>query len=162
VFKSKVEILKFNLYLNPSLLTIKSLLESGKHNTFVQPIIDVLMELGKSSHVDLAQVQQIIELINTLLKRLRDGLRERYAQNQHTVEGLNNLIADLKTQIKDHSLQLTIYEDRIKAITERTEQLKKVVAQTETILDATQALLDGTKADCVSDAEAYTSAELAR
>lgn len=130
---------------------MKTLLESSKHNTFIQPIIDVLLELGKASHVDLAQVQQIIELINTLLARLREGLRERYAQFQHTEDGLNNLIADLKQQIHDHNQQLSINEDRVTSITDRRAQLTTVLEHTEVVYEATKSLAESTEADCLAD-----------
>lgn len=77
---------------------IKTLLEKGaekSHNAFIQPIIDILMELGSSNKLDVSAVNQIIELIETLLARLREGLVTHQSQHETTVSGLNTLIGDI-------------------------------------------------------------------
>ena len=131
--------------------SIKELLE--KHvqkgpNTFIQPIIDVLMELGSKSHLDLEKVQQIVTLIQTLLERLKQGIHDRELSHETAVEDLTQLREHLQSAIGTSTTNVEIYEERLSEIETRQEQLQKLIDDIEDVIDGTKNVLLNTESEC--------------
>lgn len=106
------------------------------------------MELGSSNKLDISSVNQIIELIEALLARLKEGLFEHETQHQTTVSGLNKLIEDLDRQIATHSQQADLDQQRVTYITERLSQLTGLISIQQSLVTQLGAAKDAKEASC--------------